>query len=71
MYFRSFGKGLSLLTEQQISRSWRKLFVKGEVNDDVLEKAEALLVELRAESPLRHRLRTELDELHRKLQKQH
>jgi hypothetical protein len=52
-----------LLTEQQISRSWRKLFAKGENADDVFEKAEALLDELRPESPLRHRLQTELDEL--------
>jgi hypothetical protein len=61
-----------LLTEQQISRSWRKLFTKGEISDDMIEKAEALLDELRPESPLRHRLRTELDELRqRKFQKQH
>jgi len=53
-----------LLTEQEIARSWRKLFLgRKEVDSDVLEKAEALLDELRPESPLRHRLGLELDEL--------
>jgi hypothetical protein len=41
------------------------------LDEQTFEKAEALLVELRAESPLRHRLGTELDELRkRKLQEQ-
>jgi hypothetical protein len=40
-----------------------------EVNEESLAKAEALLEELRPESPLRHRLSTELDEL-RKLSTQ-
>jgi len=57
-----------LLTEQEISRSWRNLFRTQPVNDDTLNKAEALLDELRPESPLRHRLGVELDEL-RKLKK--
>jgi hypothetical protein len=52
-----------LLTEQEIARSWRKLFKGREIDDDVLEKAGALLDELRPESPLRHRLGEELDEL--------
>lgn len=52
-----------MLTEQEVSRSWRKLFVKTEITADTFVKAEALLDELRAESPLRHRLGTELDEL--------
>jgi hypothetical protein len=65
-----FGKGFGLLTEQQIARSWQRLF-KQEFTDETLAKAEALLEGLRAESPLRHRLRAELDELCRiKLQKQ-
>ena len=50
------------MTESQVSRSWSQLF-KGEVTDATLAKAEALLDELRAESPLRHRLAAELDEL--------
>jgi hypothetical protein len=52
-----------LLTEQEISRSWRKLFKSREVDDDMLEKADGLLDELRPESPLRHRLGEELEEL--------
>jgi hypothetical protein len=39
------------------------LFKGVEINAEVLAKAEALLEELRAESPLRHRLTMELDEL--------
>jgi hypothetical protein len=41
--------------------------MKSGVSPEVLDKAEALLEELRAESPLRHRLMTELEEL-RKMQ---
>jgi hypothetical protein len=52
-----------LLTEQEVSRSWRKLFVKTEITADTFVKAEGLLDELRAESPLRHRLSNELEEL--------
>lgn len=51
-----------MLTEQEVSRSWRGL-VKGELNSDTFERAEALLDELRPESPLRHRLAVELAEL--------
>lgn len=51
-----------MLTEQEVTRSWARL-VKGELNEQTLAKAEALLDELRPESPLRHRLGTELDEL--------
>ena len=54
-----------MLTEQQIARSWRKLFAGGEVDDETFAKAEALLEELRAESPLRHRLGSELEEIRR------
>ena len=60
-----------MLTEQQIARSWRKLFTTGQVDDETFVKAEALLDELRPESPLRHRLSAELKEIRqRKLQKQ-
>ena len=52
-----------LLTESQVQRSFRELFKSKDVSDDAFEKAEALLDELRAESPLRHRLRVELDEI--------
>jgi hypothetical protein len=56
-------EGANLLTEQEVSRSWRKLFVKTEITADTFVKAEVLLDELRAESPLRHRLSSELEEL--------
>jgi hypothetical protein len=52
-----------LLTEKEVSKSWRTLFKGSELHDDDFSKAEALLDELRAESPLRHRLSTELEEL--------
>jgi hypothetical protein len=39
------------------------LFKSKDVPSDAFEKAEALLDELRAESPLRHRLSLELDEI--------
>lgn len=54
-----------LLTEQEVSRSWRKLFTKTTVTSESFSKAETLLEELRAESPLRHRLGQELEELRR------
>ena len=58
---------LSLLTESEVQRSFRNLFKSPEIAEDTFEKAEALLDELRAESPLRHRLWVELEEL-RKMQ---
>jgi len=66
----AIGKRSSLLTEQQISKSWRILFSGHTFDAEIDAKAEALLDELRPESPLRHRLRAELDELRKlKLQK--
>jgi hypothetical protein len=56
-----------VLTEKEVSGSWQVLFKGGNYNDETFAKAENMLEELRAESPLRHRLQTELDEL-RKLQ---
>jgi hypothetical protein len=55
-------RGVRVLTEQEVSRSWVRLF-KSEVNEENLTRGEALLEELRPESPLRHRLGVELDEL--------
>jgi hypothetical protein len=53
-----------LLTEQEISRAWRSLFRGGTgCTDEALVKAEQLIEELRPESPLRHRLGSELEEL--------
>jgi hypothetical protein len=51
-----------VLTEQEVSRTWARLF-KGDVTGEAIAKAESLLDELRPESPLRHRLGIELDEL--------
>jgi hypothetical protein len=52
-----------LLTESEVSRSWNKLFKAGNFTEGTFERAEALLEELRATSPLRHRLQSELEEL--------
>lgn len=52
-----------MLTEAEVQRSFRKLFAKSPVAVDAFEKAEALLDELRPESPLRVRLQDEIDEL--------
>lgn len=52
-----------LLTEQEVSRTWRKLFTRPVLNEEIFAKAEALIEELRPESPLRHRLGAELEEL--------
>jgi hypothetical protein len=53
-----------VLTEQEISRTWRALFRSTPRGGaEGFAKAELLLEELRPESPLRHRLGTELDEL--------
>jgi hypothetical protein len=59
-----------LLTEQEISRAWRALFRSTSCTDDTFAKAEQLLDELRPESPLRHRLGTELDELRERADQQ-
>ena len=58
-----------MLTENEVSRSWQKLFKGEELAEGAFDRAETLLGELRAESPLRHRLSSELDEI-RKLQGQ-
>jgi hypothetical protein len=59
-----------LLTEQEITRSWRSLFRSAKMSEEIFAHAERLLDELRPESPLRHRLETELKELRaKKLQK--
>jgi hypothetical protein len=55
-----------LLTEQQIARSWQKLFSRREFTEELAGKAEGLLDQLRPESPLRLRLNAELDELRRR-----
>jgi hypothetical protein len=52
-----------LLTEQEVARSWRSVFRLKGVTEEAFDQAERLLEELRPESPLRHRLHTELLEL--------
>jgi hypothetical protein len=59
-----------LLSEQEITRSWRNLFHHGPCNEETFAKAEVLLEELRPENPLRHRLGAELVELRRKQKRQ-
>jgi hypothetical protein len=51
-----------LLTEQEVARSWARI-IREEITDETIAKAEALLEELRPESPLRHRIESELDEI--------
>lgn len=53
-----------MLTESEVERGFRRLFRESASKDaDLFERAEALLDELRPESPLRHRLYSELDEI--------
>ena len=52
-----------MLTEKEVSRSWHALFKGGEFTEQVFAKAETLLEELRPESPLWHRLNSELEEI--------
>ena len=56
-----------MLTEQEVAHSWSRLFKGQLITDEVIAKAANLLDELRAESPLRHRLEVELDELREKI----
>jgi hypothetical protein len=52
-----------VLTESSVEKSFRKLLSAPQRTEDDLDRAEELLDELRPESPLRHRLSVELDEL--------
>jgi hypothetical protein len=54
-----------LLTEQEVSKNWRQLLSRVPLDEQTFVKAEALIDELRPESPLRHRLAGELSELRR------
>ena len=56
-------KELRLLTENEVQRSFRQLIQGAEIDSEMLEKADELLDQLRPESPLRHRLDMELEEL--------
>jgi hypothetical protein len=52
-----------VLTESQVQRSFHKLLQNAEITPELIEKAEALVERLRMESPLRHRLTEQLEEL--------
>ena len=52
-----------MLTESEVQRSYRKLMKGKEITPEILERAEDLIDQLRPESPLRHRLYSEVDEL--------
>lgn len=55
---------IQLLTEATVETMFRKLVNDPNRNEETFEKAEDMLdVELRPESPLRHRLSVELEEL--------
>ena len=52
-----------MLTESEVQRSYRLILKKASTDLDAFDKAEALIDELRPESPLRHRLLSEIEEL--------
>lgn len=52
-----------MLSEASVEKSFRKLFASANRDESVFERAEELLESLRDESPLRHRLSQELEEL--------
>ena len=52
-----------MLTEQEVSISWGQVLKGKLIESDAFDRAEELLEELRPESPLRHRLTHELEEL--------
>lgn len=52
-----------MLSEAAVEQTFRKLIKENEHDDETWERAEELLEELRPESPLRHRLSMEIDEL--------
>jgi hypothetical protein len=61
--FSPYTREFALLTEQEVARSWSRIFSSKKVQPDAFDRAEQLLDELRPESPLRHRLTLELEEL--------
>jgi hypothetical protein len=52
-----------LLTEKEMMNSWARLFRGGQFSEGLFKKAEMLLEEIKPESPLRHRLAGDLEEL--------
>jgi len=63
LFLSSKFRRATLLTESEVSRSWTRLFKSNDLTTDTFDNAENLLDELRPESPLRHRLLSELEEL--------
>jgi hypothetical protein len=57
------GRDKVVLTESSVEKSFRKILSTPNRSEEDLDRAEELLDELRPESPLRHRLSVELDEL--------
>jgi len=55
-----------MLNERDVTMLWRKLFRGQEITTLTLGKAQALLDQLRPESPLRFRLTEELEELRKR-----
>ena len=60
---RKLGEIPNVLTESSVEKTFRKLISAQNRTEADLDRAEELLDELRPESPLRHRLSVELDEL--------
>lgn len=54
-----------LLTEAEVQQSFRKLLKTWSQDPTVFDRLESLLDNLRPESPLRHRLESELEEVRR------
>jgi hypothetical protein len=52
-----------LLSEQEVCDRWNNIFKGKKLEPDAFDRAEQLLELLRPESPLRHRLSFELEEL--------
>ena len=57
------------MDERDVMNTWRILFHGKEVTRDALAKAEALLDEVRGESPLHIRLAKELEDIRKLLKK--
>ena len=52
-----------MLKEGQVALLWQRLFAEQLITPECLKRANELIEQLRPESPLRHRLTTELNEI--------
>ena len=52
-----------VLTEAQVQQSFRKIIATPDLSGEDLDRAEELLDQIRPESPLRHRLGEEIEQL--------